>query len=196
LDAETPKDTKLIVVPSQLVKHLRAIAGRQGVSLSNFTTEALKQAVRAEEAGASLEEAVDLYRLHEVQRGAGAIQIPRSNLNAMITELYQNHGDELLEVWKEAGRWYGEYLLARLGGEALGFFEKALMVSWNLDEVEVENDGLMVAFRFTSFAMPLGLTELLISYISGAMSALGYVVMEKDYLKGLASIYYRKLPNR
>lgn len=193
---EPPKDTKLIVVPSKLVQRLRVIAGRQGVSLSNFTAEALQQAVRAEEVGASLEEAVDLYRLHEVQRGSGAIQIPRSNLNAMIGELYKNHEDELLKAWKEAGRWYGEYLHARLGDEALDFFGKALMVSWNLDEVELRNDSLMAFIRFTSFVMSLELTELLINYLSGTMTALGYEVTEEDHLKGLANIYYRKLPNK
>lgn len=193
LSEEPTKDTKLIVVPSQLVQRLKAISGRKGISLSTLTSEALEQAVRAEESGASLEETVDLYRLHDVQRSSGAVQIPRSNLDAMIGELYQNRGDELLATWREAGRWYGEYLLARLGDDALGFFKKALMAYWNLDEVEILNEGFMVSFRFVSFKMSMELTELLISFVSGLMVALGYEMMEKDYLRGLAIIYYRKL---
>lgn len=190
---EAPKDTKLIVVPSQLVQSLRVIAGNHGVSLSDFTAKALEQALRADKMGASLEEAVNLFWLHEVQRGSGAIQIPRSNLNTIISQLYQNHEKELLEVWDKAGRWYGEYLNTRLGDDALSFFEKALMVSWNLDEVELKTDGLMVSLRFTSFMMPIQLTELLIRYISGTMAALGYEMMREDHLRGLANMYYRKL---
>jgi len=196
LSTELPKETKLVVLPEQLVERLRGIALRQGVSLSSFASEALEQAVRAEEMGASLGETVDMYGLHEVTRASGAIQIPRSNFDAMIGELYRGQKDELLGVWERAGRWYGEYLRARLGGGALAFFEKALMASWNLDEVEVEADGLVVELRFTSFTMSLELTELLVSYISGAMDAFGYTAMGEDHLRGLATLSYRLVPSR
>ena len=196
MSTEPPKDTKLVVLPEQLVERLRGIALRQGVSLSIFASEALEQAVRAEEMGVSLGETVDMYGLHEVTRASGAIQIPRSNFDAMIGELYREHKDELLGVWERAGRWYGEYLRARLSGEALAFFEKALMASWNLDEVEVEADGLVVELRFTSFTMSLELTELLVSYISGAMDSFGYTAMGGDHLRGLATLSYRLVPSR
>jgi len=189
-----PKDTKLIVVPSRLVERLRAVAARQGVHLSRYAAEALEQALRAEGLGTSLREAVDLYRLVEIQRGAGAVQISRSSLEQLVGELYPGNGEELRRIWREAGRWYGEYLRTKLNDDGvLGFFEKALLVSWDLDEVEVRDDGGAVTVRCTSFMMPLEVTELLISYISGVMSSLGYEELDRDYLRGMATLRYRAI---
>ena len=188
------KDAKLVVLPSRLVEQLREIAVRRGVSVSSFAAEALEQAVRAEEMEASLEETVNVFGIYEIVRGSGAVQIPRSRLNSLIGELHRSNKDELLEAWEKAGLWYGEYLHARLGDGALRFLEKALLVSWNLDEVTIHNEGMIVNLRFTSFIIALELTELLVSYITGIMNALGYDTVEKSYLRGLATLSFRKVP--
>jgi len=194
LVTRSSKDTKLVVLPGRLVEQLREIAVRRGVSVSSFAAGALEQAVRAEEMEASLEEAVNVFGIYEVVRGSGAVQIPRSRFSNLISELHRNNKDELLAAWKKAGRWYGEYLHARLGYGALRFLEKNLLVSWNLDEVTIHNEGMIVNIRFTSFIIALELTELLISYITGIMNAMGYETVEKSYLKGLATLTFREIP--
>jgi len=188
------KDMRLVVLPADLVRRLRAKAIRRGASLSGFAAEALEEAVKVEDMGASVNEAVEEYYIQDVLRASGAIQIPRSNFNALISGLHSGHREELLGDWKRAGRWYGEYVHARLGEGALGFLEKALLLSWNLDEVSIENDGLLVRLRLTSFVMSLELTELLVSYIAGVMASLGYAPVEKDYVRGLATLVYRRVP--
>jgi len=52
-----------------------------------------------------------------------------------------------------------------------------------------------VNIRFTSFIMTLELTELLVSYTSGIMNALGYEAFGKSYLRGLATLSFRKVPS-
>jgi len=187
-----PEDTKLIVVPSSLAERLRAVAVRQGISLTNYATDALEQALRADGMGTSLQESVDLYRLMEIQRGAGSVNISRSSLNRLIEELYPNQGEEMRKAWRESGRWYGEYLHTKLQGEdVLGFFEKVLLVSWNLDEVEIKKEAGFTTLRYASFTMPFQTTELLISFISGAMSSLGYEELDRDYLRGMATLRFK-----
>ena len=187
-----PEDTKLIVVPSSLAERLRAVAVRQGISLSNYAADALEQALRADGMGTSLQESVDLYRLMEIQRGAGSVNISRSSLNRLIEELYPNQGEEMRKAWRESGRWYGEYLHTKLQGEdVLGFFEKVLLVSWNLDEVEIKKEAGFTTLRYASFTMPFQTTELLISFISGAMSSLGYEELDRDYLRGMATLRFK-----
>ncbi len=189
--------TKLIVVPSYLVERLRAIALRQGVSLSTLAAEVLEQASRAEELGATLKGAVDLQRLVDIQRGAGAVNVSRSTLEHLISRFYEDDGEELRRVWQEAGRWYGEYLHTKLGdGEALSFLEKGLLISWNLDEVEMRDDGGEVRIRCASFMMSMEMTELLLSYVSGVMGALDYEETERDYLSGMATLGYRRALRR
>ena len=187
------EDTRLIVVPSHLVERLRAVAMRKGVSLSGYAVEALEQALRAEGMGSSPREAVDLFRLMLVQRGAGALQLPRSSLEHLVGMLYPEGGEELRRIWGEAGRWYGEYLHTKLrDGDVLGFLERALLVSWDLDEAEIRNDEEGVTLRCTSFMMALETTELLVSYVSGAMDSLGYEEVNRDYLRGMATLRFRK----
>ena len=189
----TKKDHKLIFLPEALVERLNAIAVRKSVSLTNFAADALKQSLRADEMGVTLDETVDTYRLLRVQRGSGAVQIPRSRLTSVVRELIRDGKGELLAEWYEAGRWYGEYLHALLGEEAVDFLEKDLLVSWNLDEVEVRNDEITVDLRIASFVIPLELTELLISYVKGVMASLGYEIHEEECLRGLATLNFRRV---
>ena len=189
--SQTPEDTKLLILPTPLVDRLKAIATRQGVSLSSFAADSLEQALRVDEMDASLGDAVDAYRLSEIQRGAGMVDVPRSSLNHLVERLYGRKGDELKRVWGEAGRWYGEYLRAKLRpGETLGFLEKELIVAWNLDEAEVKESETDVSIRWVSFAMTEEFTELLLSYLSAVMDALGYREVERDSLRGMAVLKY------
>jgi len=188
----TKKDHKLIFLPEKLVERLNNIAIRKGVSLTSFAAEALQQSLRADELGVTLDETVDTYRLQRVQRGSGAVQIPRSRLTSVVRKLIRDDKGELLAAWYEAGRWYGEYLYTLLGEEAVDFLEKDLLVSWNLDEVEVKNDEITVDLRIASFAIPLELTELLISYVKGVMTSLGYEIYKEECLRGLATLNFRK----
>jgi hypothetical protein len=185
------EDTKLLILPTHLVDRLKAIATRQGVSLSSFATESLEQALKADEMDASLGDAVDAYRLSEMQRGAGMVDVPRSSLNQLIERLYPKRGGDLRRVWEEAGRWYGEYLKAKLKpGETLAFLEKELLVAWNLDEAEVKVSDNEVSVRWVSFNMTEGLTELLLSYLSAVMGPLGYREVGRDSLRGMATLKY------
>jgi hypothetical protein len=190
------KDHKLIFLPEKLVERLNTIAVRKGVSVTSFAEEALEQSLRADEMGVTLDETVDTYRLLRVQRGSGAVQIPRSKLTSVVRELARDDKGELLAEWCEAGRWYGEYIHALLGDEAVDFLEEDLLVSWNLDEVDVRNDEMTVDLRFASFVIPLELTELLTSYIKGVMDSLGYEIYEEDCLRGLATLRFRKIFKR
>ncbi len=190
--AASPKNAKLLVLPEELVDQLRAITIRKGVSLTNFAAEALEQAIRMEAIGGKLEDAIDIFNLYTVSQAAGVVHVPRTNFNAMIAELYKADREGLLDVWREAGRWYGEYMRAMLGEEALAFFRDSILVSWNLDEVNITRDGLLVKVELVSFVMSLELTELLSSYILGVMSSLGYELMEEEGLRGLTTLRFRE----
>ena len=190
----SPKNAKLVVLPEELVDQLRAITIRKGISITNFAAGALEQAIRMEAIGGRLEDAVDMFNLYNVSQAAGAVQVPRSNFNAMISELYKEDKDGLLNVWREAGSWYGEYMRAMLGEGALTFFRNSLEVSWNLDEVTITRDGMLVKIGFVSFVMSFELTELLSSYIMGVMGSLGYELMERDGLRGLTTLLFMEEP--
>lgn len=190
-----PDETKLLVLPSDLVDRLKEVSNRRGTSLSGYAMEVFEEALRAEKLGAPLGSAVDAYRMGEIHRGAGAVIIPRASLGEIIKSLGSEHAGDLERLWDEAGRWYGKYLLGKLGSEnVLAFLRMDLLTSWNLNEVEI-TDGGDATLRFTGFMMSEEFTGLLLSYVHGIMESLGYREVERDSLRGMATIRYLKLNN-
>jgi len=190
------EDTKLIVLPGPLVEKARDASIKRGVGLSDYTAEALLQALRADDLGASVAEAVDVYRMVIIQRGAGAIAVPRTSLGYLIEKLNGSHTSDLRNVWHDSGVWYGRYLSSKMKpNEVFPFLEKELLLSWNLDEVSIKG-SIEVAFSFTSFMMSLEFTELLLTYVDGLMESLGYRLVEKDYLRGMANLKFDLKPRQ
>jgi hypothetical protein len=184
-------DTKFIVIPRQLADQLRVMTARLGYSVTDFAVEALTQAMRAQELGSDLKDAVDMYRLTDVQKGAGNMQVTRTVFKEVLQRLYESDGDELHRLWYDHGKWYGAYLKARLGrDQVLDFMEKDLLVTWNLDEAKVVQKDLMVSVRCVSFGMSKEFTELMVSYIQGLLEELGFTENERDVLRGLVSMKF------
>ena len=189
------KDTKFLVVPAELADRLKEVAVRHRVSLSAYVTSILREALRAEEMGVTLGEALSLYRMMEIQRGAGVLQAPRTALQPLLSKAYREAGEELRNLWFEAGRWYGQYLKTRLGDEnPIGFLEEVLRHHWNLDEVSFRGDDLELLVTFISFTLSMEGTELLSCYISGILHSLGFREEDRSILEGLARIRFKRMP--
>ena len=189
------KDTKLLVVPAELADRLKEVAVRHRVSLSAYVASILREALRAEEMGVTLGEALNLYRMMEIQRGAGVLQAPRTALQPLLSKAYREAGEELRNLWFEAGRWYGRYLKTRLGDEnPIGFLEEVLRYHWNLDEVSLRGDDLELLVSLIAFNLSREGTELLSCYISGVLHSLGFREEDRFILEGLARIRFRRMP--
>lgn len=186
-------DKKFIVVPEEIANRLKLVSGRLGSSAVSYAEEVFTQAFRVDEMGSSLEEAVDMYRLVTVHRGAGSIQVNRARFKELVERLYLEDAEELSGIWHESGRWYGAYLSTKLNGEDIfGFLEKDLLVTWNLDEAELRQQDVLVSVRCTSFGMSMELTDLLVHYLVGLMEELGYVENDRDVLRGLVMMKFLK----
>lgn len=189
------KDTKFLVVPAELADRLKEVAVKHRVSLSAYVASILREALRAEEMGVTLGEALSLYRMMEIQRGAGVLQAPRTALQPLLSKAYREVGEELRNLWFEAGRWYGQYLKTRLGDEnPIGFLEEVLRYHWNLDEVSFRGDDLELLVSLVSFTLSREGTELLSCYISGILHSLGFREEDRLILEGLAKIRFRRMP--
>ena len=189
------KDTKLLVVPAELADRLKEVAVKHRVSLSAYVASILREALRAEEMGVTLGEALSLYRMMEIQRGAGVLQAPRTALQPLLSKAYREVGEELRNLWFEAGRWYGQYLKTRLRDEnPIGFLEEVLRYHWNLDEVSFRGDDLELLVSLVSFTLSREGTELLSCYISGILHSLGFREEDRLILEGLAKIRFRRMP--
>ena len=187
---------KLIPVPTSLADQLRIVTRRLGTNVSNFTTTSLEQALRAEQLGSDLKEAVDLYQMNEIQRGAGMVFFQRAVFSELLSILFENEREKILETWYRSGRWYSAYLSARLHQDVLEYLEKDLLISWNLDESELIIKDVMVNVRLASFGMSTQYTDLLVVYTKGIFDELGYDASDEDVLPGLISIKFLKKMNK
>jgi hypothetical protein len=189
-----PENTKLLILPGELVERLKDISSKKGLSLSSYAIETFEEAIRADSFIADLKATVDTYHLKEVQHGAGSMIVPRSILSQLIKSP-EIEGKQIRELWSEAGRWYGQYLKRRLeDSELLQFIRDDLVVSWNLDECEI-TDGDEAKLRFVGFDMSEEFTELLLIYLKDLMGSIGYKEIERDNMRGMAMIKYLKLGN-
>ena len=120
-----PGDSKLLILPSKLVNRLRETSAKRGTSLTSYAMEVLEEALRAESLGATPKAVVDAYRMREIQRGAGAMVVPRGSLSQLVEDFKGDQADELKMLWEEDGRWYGTYLSGKLGeSEVLEFLRE------------------------------------------------------------------------
>jgi hypothetical protein len=189
----TKSDFKLVSLPVELVDRLQRAASRKGLSLTAYSEENLEEALRAEDNGVPLDEAVESYRILRVQLAAGAIQVPRRSLDAVVKVLFSADKKATLSDWAEAGKWYGEYLRTVFGEGAVDVVGGVLKVSWNLDEVEMRREEMKAELRFASFALSEDVTELLVSYIAGVMGSLGYERREGAFVRGLAKLSFERV---
>ena len=189
----TKSDVKLISLPEELIERLQQAATRKGLSLTAYSAENLEEALRAEDNGVPLDEAVESYRILRVQLAAGAIQIPRQSLDRVVKSLYSADKEATLSDWAEAGKWYGEYLRTLFGEGTIEVIGGALKISWNLDEVEMRHDEMKAELRLVSFALSEDVTELLVSYVSGVMGSLGYERREGGFIRGLAKLSFERV---
>jgi hypothetical protein len=193
LTKKQPEDTKLLILPSELVDRLKEVSMKRGTSLSGYAMEVLEEGLRAEKLGAGLDAAVEAYRMREIHMGAGGVIVSRGSLRQIIESLGECHSENLEKLWDEAGRWYGKYILGKLGvDEVFPFLRQDLLTSWNLDECEIK-DGDDAVIRFTGFMMSEDFTRLLLSYIHGLMESLGFHEVERDSMRGMATIKYLRL---
>jgi len=185
-------DTKLIPVPRLLADQVRLVTRRLGTNVSSFTKIALEQALRAEQLNSGLEEAVDLYHMNLVQRGAGMLIFQRAGFKDLVSNLDIEEREKFLETWYRSGRWYSAYLSARLNQDILEFLENDLLITWNLDESEIKTIDVMVSVRLTCFGMSSQFTDFLVMYTKGIFGELGYDVSDVDVLPGLISVTFLK----
>ena len=184
-----PEDTKLIFLPEELVDKMKNLALRKGISLSAYATEAIEQALRVEKMQGSVKEAVDIFHYYQVSKSSGTIQIPRLKFNEMLEN---SNLEKSGNSWFKAGKWYGEYLKTRLNDEALPFFKEDLILSWNLDEVELKYDDLYAELSLISFTITEELTKLLLNYITGVMESFDFKKTNQESLRGLANMKFTK----
>ena len=185
------KDKRLVYIPGNLVEEVREISRRQGESLSLFVTEVLKLALKANNLGYTPGQAAEFLDIMKAQRNLGGAFVPADVLVYLNNTVCGTENGQLQTKWYESGKWHGKYINEKFRDpvQALKKFIEA--IRWDLSEVEVKQSQNVVRFRCISTLLTGEATELLATFIEGAMHSMGYGTDKKDALKGMILLEFR-----
>ena len=183
------KGRRLVYAPEDVVNELMELATKKGIAFQDLVDRGLRSIVKALRMGMSLDELEALANTIQAQRASGLTLIPIEVLRFIEDKV---DGRELESKWLEAGSWYGKYLKGKVE-DPIKFLRNLLKATrWELDELEVIEEGDSIVFRCISSALSMKGTNCLKSFIEGAMQSLGYEVEGFDQARGILMMKFKK----
>lgn len=188
----TGKGKKLVYVSEDLIEKASKVSKEEGVSLSKLVESALMETVKVNELGYNSKQIADFFNVVQTHRVLGGLFIPSGVLDFMIGVCCKNDSHELESLWFDSGKWNGKYLKETFQDPVDAFRRFLVLSRWDLNEVDVKEDGNSVKVRCISTVMSVEGTTLLEKYIEGILDGLGYKKDHVDVMKGLIILTSKK----
>ena len=187
------KSKRLVYVSENLIKEAMEVARSEGKSLGVFVEESIELALLAKRLGYGLKEAADLLAVTKANRILGGTFVPLSVFNFFIKVASKGKSRSLKERWYESGKLHGKYLKEKFEDPVEAFKEFLEASRWDLNEVEVKNEGDLIKLRCFSTVLTNEGTETLLKYVEGAFHGMGYETTRSDYMKGMIILEFKSL---
>lgn len=186
------KGKRLVYIPSDIVEEARMVSRGRGESLSLFVSEVLRLALRANSLGYSPGTAAEFLEIMQAQRNLGGAFIPADVLTYLNSKACEAEVEQLEKKWYDSGKWHGKYLNEKFEDPVQAFKKFLEATRWDLSEVEVRQNENTIKFRCISTLLTGKATELLATFIEGAMHSIGYQTDKIDTLKGMILLDFKK----
>ena len=188
----TGKGKKLVYVSEDLIDKVLKVSRDEGISLSKLVETALLEAVKVNELGYSSKQMADFFNVLQTHRVLGGLFVPSGVLDFMIEKAGKNDFVQLQSLWYESGTWNGKYLKEKFGDPVDAFRHFLELSRWDLNEVDIKEDGGSARVRCISTVMSMQGTKLLAKYVEGIMNGLNYKTTQVDFLKGMIILEFKK----
>jgi len=165
---------------------------KENASVGKFIEDALKHAVKMNSLGINSSQLVDACEIMRAYRVLGGAFVPMDIMNYVIDKVYNGDKEAFQAKWYESGVWYGKFLKEKFADPVVGFKEFLVAPRWDLSEVEVIQQRDIIKFRCISNVLSVEATELLVRFIDGVMSGMGYRIGRHDCIKGIVALEYKK----
>ena len=179
------KGKRLIPIPESLLRGLMEASSKEGKTLNGYIAESLQQAVKVSEGGQNLASMVRYFEILQSQKASGAIFTPLNVFDFMINKVYSTDKKKIIDAWFESGKWYGKYILEKFENPVQALASMLQIARWDLNEVNVKEGNGKIKLRCTSTALSKKGTQLLMQFISGALTGMGCKITKNDFMKGL-----------
>lgn len=189
--SRTP-NKKLVSVPDDLLTEVNKASIKENASASKFIEDALKHAIRMNSLGVPSRQLVDACEIMWAYRVLGGAFVPMDVMNYLIRKAYASDKEAFQAKWYESGVWYGKFLKEKFADPVVGFKEFLVATRWDLSEVDVIQQRDSIKFRCVSSVLSAEATELLVKFVDGVMSGMGYRIGCHDCVKGIVALEYKK----
>ncbi len=176
---------KMLAARADLADKVSKIAENRGFTVFSMVNDLLDLAIKVDEMGISLQEAVDSYELAKDVRDASFVLVFESLLYDTVQVAYEKAGEKTLEIWHDAGSWAAQRYLARGILDPLAAYERDLKVfAWNVPDITLNRSENNVNVRILSPRFSESYTVLFSRYIEGFLEACGYKITFNEVGRG------------
>jgi hypothetical protein len=175
----------MLAAREDLADKMSAIAAQRGLTLFSLVNELLEVAIKVEDMGISLKEAVAAYELTNEARDAGFTLVLESLLYDTADIASEKANAETQKIWFDAGVWVARRYVARGAKDPLSAYERELKVfGWNISSFTFDRKGQKVAIRMVSPRFSKSFTSLFNRYLLGILKGSGYEVTFNEVGRG------------
>ncbi|MFB3890018.1 MAG: hypothetical protein ACE14S_11045 [Candidatus Bathyarchaeia archaeon] len=187
------KSKSLISVPDDLLDEVAKASIKSNTSTSKFVTDALDDAVKMKSLGYAPADFFQLCQVMQANRVLGGSFVPTEILRYLTGRAYAEDKETYQAKWQESGVWYGKFLKDKFEDPLQAFKEFLAVTRWDVNEVEITRDKTgLIRLRCISNVLSGEETELLVKFIEGAVSSMGFRIEKRDYMKGIVALEMRK----
>jgi hypothetical protein len=181
----------MLAAEEDLAKKVAELAERRGLTVYQTVNDILEQALRAEESGMSLKEAVDRRGDMDKARDMGLTFAVEPLLYRVVDLAYEQDKKKVVDLWTEMGLWYGKYFKNRKD-EPIKALTEALRFLTYGTQFGVEKKGNELTVSCVSERYTAGYTLAFTAFLKSALGVLGYKVLENDGSRGIIKIRVTK----
>jgi len=176
---------KMLAARDDLVDRISEIADSKGFTLFGLINSLLELAVKVENMGISLEEAVDQHEAIRAVRDASFTLVLESLLFETAEIAYRRAKDKALKIWFEAGVWVAKRYITRGIEDPFAAVGKDLKAfSWNTPEFTIERLEKEVSVRVLSPRFSESYTLLFNRFLEGILETFDYSITYKEVGRG------------
>lgn len=182
----------MLAAQEDIANEVVELANRKDMTVYQTVNDILKQALRVDKMGFTLEEIVDERWMLERAREIGFTFTIEHLLYLTMDAAFDENPEKFIKIWNEMGHWYGKYFQAK-HEEPMDAFKAALeLLTLGSADYYMDVKSRIISFSFLGEKLTSGYIELFSNFIESLLLVFGYNLKEKELRKGILRMEFRR----
>ena len=177
----------MLAAEEDLANKVTELAERRGLTIYQTVNDILEQALRAEEQGINLKEAVDRRSDMDRAREMGLTFTVEHLYYQVVETAYGKDKEKIKDLWRDMGFWYGKYFKGK-SKDPIKELLDALVFLTHGSQFSTEGKGGELILSCINERYTRGYTEVFATFIEAAFQVLGYKTVENEASRGIIRI--------